>query len=53
MDKAKEVIKDEFSERLIDINIRALEAGYNRVENRYDLNTYEDKNIIINGNQGG
>lgn len=52
MDKAKEVIKDEFSERLIDINIRALEAGYNRVENRYDLNTYEDKNIIINGNQG-
>jgi len=51
MDIAAEVVKQEFNENIVDINIKALEEGYNLANSRYSLSTSEDENILINGNQ--
>ena len=51
MDIAAEVIKEEFKEGIIEINLRALEEGYKQSKNRYSLTTFKDESILINGNQ--
>ncbi len=48
---AEDVIEDELKESIVDINIEALKAGYNLVDEKYKLDVLEDKHIIINGNQ--
>ena len=51
MDVAVQLIRQEFNENIIDINLKALEEGYNLANSRYSLSTSEDENILINGNQ--
>ncbi len=51
MDIAAEVIREELKEDLLDINLKALQEGYNLSETKHFLTTSKDENILINGNQ--
>ncbi|TZE83130.1 2-oxoacid:acceptor oxidoreductase subunit alpha [Calorimonas adulescens] len=51
LDIAEGVIRDEFSGKIAETNIQAVRAGYEMIGVRHKLETREDKNIIINGNQ--
>ena len=48
---SEEIIEEEFKEEIATINIKALYAGYEMVNRKYDIETLEDKNILIDGNQ--
>ncbi len=50
-DQTEKIIKEIFNEKIADINIRALEEGYNMAETKHKLETREDRSILINGNQ--
>lgn len=47
----EEILKEEFKEEIANINIKALHSGYEMVDRKYALDTLEDENILINGNQ--
>ncbi len=49
-DSTRKIIKDEFNEKIADVNLKALDAGYDLVETRHKLETREDDKILINGN---
>jgi len=51
MDIAAEVIREELKEDLLEINLKALQEGYNLSETKHFLTTSKDENILINGNQ--
>lgn len=51
IDIAKEVIRDRLNEKVADINIKALELGYELMEEKYNLKTLKDENILIDGNE--
>jgi len=51
LDIAEGVIRDEFSGKIAETNIQAVREGYEMIGVRHKLETREDKNIIINGNQ--
>lgn len=51
MDAAIEVIKDELSEKMAEVNIEAVKEGYNLLETKYNLETQKNEKIVINGNQ--
>ncbi|WP_026895587.1 2-oxoacid:acceptor oxidoreductase subunit alpha [Clostridiisalibacter paucivorans] len=50
-DVSKGVIKEEFSDRIAEVNMGALDMGYDLLEQRYNLQSTEGENILINGNQ--
>ncbi|MCF6466015.1 2-oxoacid:acceptor oxidoreductase subunit alpha [Clostridium sp. Cult2] len=47
----EELIKNLFPEKIAQINIEALRAGYEAIEERHRLELLEDDKIIINGNE--
>jgi 2-oxoglutarate ferredoxin oxidoreductase subunit alpha len=51
MDIAAEVMREELKEDLLEINLKALQEGYNLSETKHFLTTSKDENILINGNQ--
>ncbi|MBU5484640.1 2-oxoacid:acceptor oxidoreductase subunit alpha [Clostridium sp. MSJ-11] len=51
IDIAKEVIRDKLNEKVTDINIKALELGYELTEVKYNLKVFKDENILIDGNE--
>jgi 2-oxoglutarate ferredoxin oxidoreductase subunit alpha len=51
MDAAIEVIKDELSESVVEVNIEAIKEGYNLLDTKYNLETQKNGKILINGNQ--
>lgn len=48
---AKQVVKENFSGKILDVNLSALNAGYSLVEEKQKLPKKKDERIIINGNQ--
>lgn len=48
---AETVLRDGFNEEVSKINIEALKKGYEIIEEKHQLETFKDENIIINGNQ--
>lgn len=51
VDAAKDVIQEAFNDEIANLNIKALEAGYDMVEASYELKSLQDKNIILNGSE--
>ncbi|WP_315116509.1 2-oxoacid:acceptor oxidoreductase subunit alpha [uncultured Clostridium sp.] len=51
IDISKEVIRDKLNEKVTDINIKALELGYELTEVKYNLKVFKDENILIDGNE--
>ena len=49
-DETQKIIKEEFNEKTSDVNVKALNKGYDLIETKYKLETKEDKSILINGN---
>ncbi|NLC04119.1 MAG: 2-oxoacid:acceptor oxidoreductase subunit alpha [Tissierellia bacterium] len=49
-DEAIKIIKEEFNEKISEVNLRALDEGYDLTDTKYKLETKEDKSILINGN---
>lgn len=50
-DETEKIIRELFNEKIADINIKALDKGYDLVDSKHKLETREDKSILINGNQ--
>jgi len=50
-DETKKIIQKEFNEKIADINLKALDEGYELIETRHKLRTKEDNSILINGNK--
>lgn len=48
---AEGVIEETFNERIAELNVKALRAGYDMVEATYKLRQFKDKNIILNGSE--
>ncbi|MEW9094878.1 MAG: 2-oxoacid:acceptor oxidoreductase subunit alpha [Clostridiaceae bacterium] len=51
IDIAKEVIRDRLNEKVAEVNIKALELGYELTEEKYNLKIDKDENILIDGNE--
>lgn len=49
-DQTQNIIKSEFNEKIAEVNLRALDKGYDLVDNKHNLQTREDNSILINGN---
>lgn len=49
-DETVNVIKEYFNEKIAEVNIKALDKGYEMVKSKYELKSKEDKRILINGN---
>lgn len=49
-DETKKIIKELFNEKIADVNIRALDEGYEMIETKHKLEVKEDKSILIDGN---
>ena len=49
-DETKKIIKEGFNEKIADVNLKALDAGYDLIDTEHKLETKEDKSILINGN---
>lgn len=49
-DETKKIIREEFNEKITDVNLKALDEGYNLIDTKHKLETKEDKSILINGN---
>ncbi len=49
-DETRKIIKERFNEKISDVNLKALDKGYDLVDSKHKLQTKEDKSILINGN---
>ncbi|MDY0235383.1 MAG: 2-oxoacid:acceptor oxidoreductase subunit alpha [Gudongella sp.] len=49
-EETKKIIKEEFNEKISEVNLKALDEGYDLIETKHKLETKEDKSILINGN---
>ncbi|HZJ68988.1 MAG TPA: 2-oxoacid:acceptor oxidoreductase subunit alpha [Candidatus Eisenbacteria bacterium] len=49
-DKTQIVIKEEFNQKIADVNLQALDEGYKLLDSKYSLQSKEDQSILINGN---
>ncbi len=49
-DETKKIIKDGFNEKIADVNLKALEKGYDLIDTVQKLEIKEDKSILISGN---
>lgn len=49
-DETVKIIKEEFNEKIAEVNLRALDEGYKLIETKHKLQAKEDKSILINGN---
>lgn len=49
-DETKKIIKEVFNEKIADVNLKALDKGYELVDTKYKLDTKKDESILINGN---
>lgn len=50
-DETKKIIKEAFNEKISEVNIKALDEGYDLIDTEHKLETKKDKSILINGNQ--
>lgn len=48
---AEAVLAERFKDTVLEVNLKALNAGKKLIEKKYDLKPMEDKKIVINGNQ--
>jgi 2-oxoglutarate ferredoxin oxidoreductase subunit alpha len=48
---AQKVIEENFRSEIAGPNIEAMEAGYNTVETKYELEQFKDDHIILNGSE--
>lgn len=48
---ALEVIKENFNEKIVEVNIEALKEGYGLLDTKYNLESKKNKKILITGNQ--
>ena len=46
-DETKKIIREEFNEKIADVNLKALDEGYNLIDTKHKLETKEDKSILI------
>lgn len=49
-EETKKIIQEEFNEKIADVNLKALDAGYELISTKHRLQIKEDKSILINGN---
>ena len=49
-DETKKIIREGFNEKIAEVNLKALDEGYDLVDTEHKLETREDKSILINGN---
>ncbi len=49
-DETKKIIREVFNEKIADVNLKALDAGYELISTKHQLQIKEDKSILINGN---
>ncbi|NMB08268.1 MAG: 2-oxoacid:acceptor oxidoreductase subunit alpha [Tissierellia bacterium] len=47
----EKVIREEFKDELVPVNLNALRVGYTMLDEKYKLEVLEDEKILINGNQ--
>ena len=50
-DETKKIIQKEFNEKISEVNLKALDQGYDLIETKHELEIKEDKSILINGNK--
>ncbi|MDX9887703.1 MAG: 2-oxoacid:acceptor oxidoreductase subunit alpha [Anaerovoracaceae bacterium] len=50
-DETQKIIRKEFNEKISDVNLKALDQGYDLIETRHKLQTKADNSILINGNK--
>ncbi|NLC69721.1 MAG: 2-oxoacid:acceptor oxidoreductase subunit alpha, partial [Clostridiaceae bacterium] len=51
VDIAIEVIKEKLSNKIVEINIKAVKKGYDLLDTKYNLEIKKNETILINGNQ--